>query len=73
MFRSSLFVPACCSQWLNVQLTRMTSGEIGIHGIGVEVDVHVEVDIFGKIRRRRVLTGGRRVLTGGRRIQRGAQ
>ena len=68
MFRSSLFVLACCSKWLNVQLARMT----GI--IGVEL---LEVEKVGGRKSqgggRKVLTGGRKVLTGGRRIQREAQ
>ena len=68
MFRSSLFVPACCSKWLNVQLARMIGR--------VEVEV-VEVEMVGgrksQVGGRKVLTGGRKVLAGGRRIQREAQ
>ena len=69
MFRSSLFVPACCSKWLNVQLARMIGR--------IEVEVHLEVEKVGgrksQVGGRKVLTGGRKVPTGGRRIQREAQ
>ena len=43
--------------------------------MGIEVEVHLEVDKvgIGMIRGRKVLTGGREILTGGRRIQREAQ
>ena len=61
MFRSSLFAPACCSKWLNVQLARMT-GIIGVELLEVE-----------KVGGRESQGGGRKVLTGGRRIQREAQ
>ena len=68
MFRSSLFVPACCSKWLNVQLARMT-GIIGVELLEVEKVGGRESQGGG----RKVLTGGRKVPTGGRRIQREAQ
>ena len=61
MFRSSLFVPACCSKWLNVQLARMIGR--------IEVEVHLEVEKVGgrksQVGGRKVLTGGGKVLTGG--------
>ena len=68
MFRSSLFVPACCSKWLDVQLARI----IGT----IEVEVLEVKEVGGRnaqVGGRKVLTGGRKVLTGGRRIQREAQ
>ena len=57
MSRSSLFVPACCSKWLNVQLARMIGR--------MEVEV-LEVEEVGG---RNSQSGGRRKgLTGGRKI-----
>ena len=44
MFRSSLFVPACCSKWLSVQLARMI-GRIEVEVLEVEkvgFGVHIE-------------------------------
>ena len=68
MLRSSLFAPAWCSKWLNVQLARMT-GIIGVELLEVEKVGGRESQGGG----RKVLTGGRKVPTGGRRIQREAQ
>ena len=50
----------------------MIGPKMGIDGIGIEVEVHLEVDKV-QIGGRQWLTGGRKVLTGGRRIQREAQ
>ena len=69
---SGLFVPACCSKWLGIQLVRMVGPKNGIDGIGIEVEVHLEVDKV-QIGGCQWLTGGRKVLAGGGRIQREAQ
>ena len=60
---SSLFAPAWCSKWLNVQLARMT-GIIGVELLEVEKVGGRESQGGG----RKVLTGGRKVPSGGRRI-----
>ena len=42
-----VYIQDVLSKWLNVQLTRMIGPKMGTDGIGIEVEVHLEVDKVG--------------------------